>query len=240
MSGKSKSGVPNFNWSFGYRKSLSVLDFVRRAHFKNKKKKVDDFWGVHLRRCQSMHLQRCHSIPTKVDHCLNPNVKIDNVSNDKFYSLDNVSLINDDLPNCAINDSVVIVDDYQTVKNHCNDETRDDEDYDTEQLINKLTDKADQNIFCEKNVKKDRKNVLIKDPLQSRPVKTKTSISNTNSLGSVIKRASQLIASDKKDFPSKVFHQIFNKRFSARSVGDAADLNEKIKISSNTYHFCQK
>lgn len=222
MSANGFPSLPDFNnLSFRYRKTLSVIDFVKKARFRTKKKKADDFWGVHLRRCRSMHLQRSHSIPVKVDHCLNPNVKLDHVSSDQFHSLDNVSMIKGDVPNCAINDAVLVVEDYQIVGNPGNEEISDDNEDDTNQ--NKKQNKSDKNIFDVKGVKQN--SVQIPD---------------TASLGSVIKRASQLINIDKKDFPSKIFHQIFSKKFSTRSVRDESDLSEKTEISSNTYHFCKK
>ena len=118
-------------------------------------------------------------------------------------------MIKDDVLNSAINDAVVLADDYQIVRNTGNEEISDDDDRNQNKKPNELDENG-------------------------------AHVPNTGSLGSVIKRASKLINSDKKDFPSKIFHQIFSKKFSTRSVQDQAELSEKTEISSNTYHFCKK
>ena len=224
------TSFPSINWPFGIRKSFGVFNYLKRASFKTKKRETDDFWGVHLRRCKSMHLQRCGSIPAKVDHCFNPNINISDVPKDQFYSLDNVSVINDDALNCAVNDQIVIVDDYQTVRKYCEEETRDDEDFHDE-----------KKSFAVKIPKKLKSCEIQNDKLLSRVICSReTEAGNTESLGKLIKKASRLNRIDQKAFSSKVFHQIFGKKFRTKSVRNFNDILLRTEDSSVTYHFCKK
>ena len=216
------SSLSLINWQ--HKKSRSFLEFVKKVKSKNRKKEEDDFWGVHLRRCKS--------IPEKVNHGFDPNVSILNLKGDNFHSLENVSVESEDIPTCAVNKSVAIYTEYIYLDD---DDKKNKEELDENDFEIKHFHKDDQKILFEESDKKGTNSKCIKKEEKNK-VQTPKEESNNESTGNT----SDVLESNKTDFPTKVFHQLFSKKFRASSVGDLANLPEKIRGSSQTYHFCNK